>query len=39
MWETSVGDGKEGVAAFKEKRSPQFTSSASTDLPGWVPWG
>ena len=39
MWETSVGDGKEGVAAFKEKRSPQFTSSASADLPGWVPWG
>ena len=39
MWETSVGDGKAGVAAFTEKRSPQFTSSASADLPGWVPWG
>lgn len=39
MWETSVGDGKEGVAAFKEKRVAEFTSSASADLPGWVPWG
>ncbi len=38
MWVTSVGDGKEGVAAFKEKRAAEFTSSASADLPGWVPW-
>ena len=39
MWWTSVHDGKEGVAAFKDKRSPEFTSSASRDLPEWVPWG
>ncbi|WP_404385163.1 crotonase/enoyl-CoA hydratase family protein [Knoellia locipacati] len=39
MWWTSVHDGKEGVAAFKEKREPEFTSAASRDLPGWVPWG
>jgi enoyl-CoA hydratase/carnithine racemase len=32
MWHTSVGDGKEGVAAFREKRSPNFHGRAS-ELP------
>lgn len=29
MWHTSVGDGKDGVAAFLEKRDPVFTSTSS----------
>lgn len=29
MWHSSTGDGKEGVAAFLEKRDPAFTRSAA----------
>ena len=36
MFYTSIGDGKEGVAAFREKRSPEFTGVAS-DLPRIFP--
>ena len=32
MFHTSIGDGKEGVAAFREKRDPEFTGQAS-ELP------
>lgn len=36
MYYTSIADGKEGVAAFLEKRTPRFTATAS-DLPRIYP--
>ncbi len=37
MFYTSIGDGKEGVEAFREKRDPVFTSRAS-EMPPFYPW-
>jgi enoyl-CoA hydratase/carnithine racemase len=37
MYYSSVGDGKEGVQSFLEKRDPEFTSKAS-EMPAFYPW-
>ena len=34
----SLGAGKEGVKSFLEKRAPEFTDKASTDMPDFYPW-
>jgi len=38
IYYTSIGDGKEGVKSFLEKREPKFTKRASTDMPEFYPW-
>ncbi len=38
MFYTSIGDGKEGVRAFLEKRKPAYTRRASSDMPEFFPW-
>jgi enoyl-CoA hydratase/carnithine racemase len=35
MFYASIGDGKEGVASFLEKRTPEFQSKASSGMPAF----
>jgi 1,4-dihydroxy-2-naphthoyl-CoA synthase len=37
MFYTSLGDGREGVAAFREKRPPDFIGR-TTEMPPFYPW-
>jgi enoyl-CoA hydratase/carnithine racemase len=38
MFYTSMGDGKEGVTAFLEKRPTEFTGRVPEDMPPFHPW-
>lgn len=38
MFYASIGEGKEGVAAFLEKRPAEFTGRVPEDMPPFYPW-
>ena len=38
MFYTSIGDGKEGVSSFLEKRKADFKKKVSEDMPDFYPW-
>ena len=39
IYYASQTSGKEGVQSFREKRKPEFTDRASTDMPRFIPGG
>ncbi len=38
MFHTSMNEGKEGIAAFLEKRPAEFSARPSTEMPPFYPW-
>lgn len=38
IYYASQNSGKEGVKSFLDKRAPNFTQKASTDMPSFYPW-
>ena len=38
IYYASQNSGKEGVQSFLDKRAPNFTQKASTDIPSFYPW-
>jgi enoyl-CoA hydratase/carnithine racemase len=38
IYYASQNSGKEGVRSFLDKRAPNFTQKASTDMPSFYPW-
>ncbi|MBK9623199.1 MAG: crotonase/enoyl-CoA hydratase family protein [Rhodocyclaceae bacterium] len=38
MFYTSIGDGKEGVRSFLEKRAADFQGKVSANMPSFYPW-
>ena len=38
IYYASQNSGKEGVKSFLDKRAPNFTQKASTDMPAFYPW-
>ena len=38
IYYASQNSGKEGVQSFLDKRAPNFTQKASTDMPSFYPW-
>lgn len=38
IYYASLKDGKEGVASFLEKRTPNFTQKSSSNMPPFYPW-
>jgi hypothetical protein len=38
LYYASIGDGKEGIKSFLEKREPKFAKKFSSEMPNFYPW-